>query len=192
MANVDASNSDDDFLQEASSIDALKCRSSDAWMSLFDQNYERIRRLAWGKLRSNPDADDVAATVFLRALNAIDSYQYRGTPIIAWLYSIARNVIKERQRALFRDRGNETLDDEVPLPACTGDWQDDDPEMLIRRLDLLDAFHKLTPDQQKVITLVYVAGFSVREVARILGKGERAVYYMQARGLVALRQELSR
>jgi RNA polymerase sigma factor (sigma-70 family) len=46
-------------------------------------------------------------------------------------------------------------------------------------------------DTQEVLTLVYVAGFSVREIADMLGKTERAVYYTQSRALQRLRKLIS-
>jgi RNA polymerase sigma-70 factor (ECF subfamily) len=195
MLNVDAMAVAATAAQEdgkARNVEQLKLRSPVAWANLFDSYHAKIFRYAWSKLRSVPEADDVAAVVFMRALAGIDSYHYRGTPIVAWLYKIASNVIKERQRKVWREHRNTPLDEsggseDMPDVAAPGE----DPDSLISRLDLLDAVASLTREQQTVITLIYVSGFSVKEVAQILGKGERAVYYMQARGLMKLKQELA-
>jgi len=173
---------------ESAYIADLKQRSPDAWASLFDAYHDKIRRLAWAELRSSADADDIASTVFLRALHAIDSYVYRGTPIVSWLYQIARNVIKERRRRAVREKLTLQLDDEQQAGGATASREH--PDALIRKLDLLDALSRVTQDQREVLTLIYVSGFSVREVAQILGKGERAVYYIQARGLMSLRRHI--
>ena len=190
-ANARVLMTDSEESSEARRVDQLKLRSPSAWANLFDAYHAKIHRFAWAKLRSIPDADDVAAMVFMRALGSIDSFNYRGTPIIAWLYKIASNVIKERQRSAWREHRNKTLDDSETSFDWPATAAREDTENLISRLDLLDAIAHLTNTQRTVIILIYVSGFSVKEVAQMLGKGERAVYYMQARGLMKLKQHLA-
>ena len=44
-----------------------------------------------GRLGQPADAEDVAAEVFIRAMEALPSYQLRGLPFVAWLFRIAHN-----------------------------------------------------------------------------------------------------
>jgi RNA polymerase sigma factor (sigma-70 family) len=57
-------------------------------------------------------------------------------------------------------------------------------------LDLQAALATLTPRQREVVTLLHFGGFNVREVAAMLGKQERSVYYLEARALLRLKAEL--
>ncbi len=170
-------------LTEARQVNDLKDRSPAAWAKLFENYYDGMRRLARVSLRSNQEAEDVTATVFLRALTAIDSYTYRGRPFAAWLYKIARNIVKERRRKAARELNVGVLDESLELPQST----EKDPEAVIGRMHLLEGLAKLTAEQREVLELTYLAGFSVREAAEMLGKGQRTIYYVQNRGLARLK-----
>jgi RNA polymerase sigma-70 factor (ECF subfamily) len=189
---------------EAQFVDELKARSSEAWARVYDVHYEKLYRYARARLGSGDIAEDVAATVFQRALTAIDVYSYQGKPLLAWLYRIARNVISEHQRAALRSKVVSSLrslaagsDGALTLSSLERSRSQpraarrSDPEAVIGRLDLHAALAKLTASQREVLLLRYFAGLSTRETAEILGKQERGVYYLQARALEALRRHLS-
>ena len=40
-------------------------------------------------------AEDLTAQVFEEAIKGICSYRYRGKPVLAWLYRIARNLVSD-------------------------------------------------------------------------------------------------
>jgi RNA polymerase sigma-70 factor (ECF subfamily) len=53
-----------------------------------------------------------------------------------------------------------------------------------------EAVNHLTEDQQQVISMRFIAGYSTQEVARLLGKTEGAVKALQHRALASLRRLL--
>jgi RNA polymerase sigma-70 factor, ECF subfamily len=57
---------------------------------------------------------------------------------------------------------------------------------------MLALFRALTPDQQDVLGLRIIAGLSLEETARLLGKRVGAVKALQHRGLEAVRRRLER
>ena len=89
----------------------LRARSIPAWETLFERHFDRIYRYALARLRSREAAEDVAAATFDRALATIDSYAYRGRPALAWLYGIARNVVKETRRSDMRQQASGVAED---------------------------------------------------------------------------------
>jgi len=174
----------------------LKARSTAAWETLFERHFDRVYRYALGRLCSQQSAEDVAAATFDRALATIDGYSYRGRPALAWLYGIARNVVKEtrrsdmRQRAtglveslLDRDNGYRPSDTLLPL-------QVDGTDALVSRMDLEHAMRRLTQTQREVVLLRYFAGLSAAETGQVIARPETAVYALQARALAALRRQL--
>jgi RNA polymerase sigma-70 factor (ECF subfamily) len=189
---------------EAELVQELKARSIEAWAKVYDAYHGKLYRYALARLGSRDLAEDVAATVFQRALSAIAVYSYRGKPLLAWLYSIARNVISEHQRATLRSKVLSCFKSLAPgsdggltlsllekgrdQPRGAGR---SDPEAVIGRLDLHAALAKLTSSQREVLLLRYFAGLPTREIAGIMGRQERAVYYLQARALESLRRHLS-
>jgi RNA polymerase sigma-70 factor, ECF subfamily len=56
---------------------------------------------------------------------------------------------------------------------------------------MLDMIDSLSIDQQQVLTLKFVFGFSNAEVATILGKTEGAVKSLQHRALASLQRQLA-
>jgi RNA polymerase sigma-70 factor (ECF subfamily) len=184
---------------EAQLVALLRQRSSAAWAAFYDANYSYVYRYAVTRLDSIEQAEDVAATVFQRAFTAIEGYSYQGKPLLAWLYSISRNVVSEHYRGLQRRRalslfrrppaaadgsaGSSLLDAARASRHC-------EPEAAIGWLDLQRALAKLTDGQREVLILRHFVGLSARETANVLGKQERSVYSLHARAVESLRRLL--
>jgi RNA polymerase sigma-70 factor (ECF subfamily) len=70
-----------------------------------------------------------------------------------------------------------------------------DPAHLVegdmKRAQLRRAIARLTAEQQQVIVLKFLEGFSNEEIARVLDKSVGAVKLLQHRGLAALRDFLA-
>jgi len=163
-------------LAEAELVQRLKARDSAAWSELYDRHYLPMWRYAVGRTGSREAADDVAAQVFLEALESIARFQPR-KPIAAWLYTITRNHAAK----WVRRQGRES-------PAPPPDLGDKGMDVVDDALYLSQALNRLTKDQRDVIALRHFAGCSTREIAAVLGKNERAVYSTEARAMAALRR----
>src|SRR2546426_11236931 len=175
----------------------LKGRSKAAWEFLFERHFDRVYRYALGRLFCREAAEDVAAATFDRALATIDGYSYQGRPILAWLYGIARNVVKETRRNDIRQQGAGLLrslfihsnrhrpDHVLPL------MQVDGTDAAVSRIDLTHAIARLTEIQREVVLLRYFGGLSASETGQVIGRPETAVYALQARALAALRRQLT-
>lgn len=179
-----AASSPADLDYEADLVRRAKARSQEAWTELYERNYTKLFRYTQARVGERQTAEDLTASVFLEALKSIGSYRNRGKPLLAWLYTIARNVVNYHYRSSFRKR----------LPGRAADPEEvggDDPGSEIDRWDLQDAVRHLTDDQREVIILRYFVGLTTPEVARLVGKHERAVYSLQTRAIQALRRRLA-
>jgi RNA polymerase sigma-70 factor, ECF subfamily len=185
----------DDVEEELARL--LKSRSVAAWETLFERHFDRVYRYALGRLFSRESAEDVAAATFDRALSMIDSYSYRGRPVLAWLYGIARNVVNETRRSQMRQRATELLDSFLNRENGHGasnrlaPMEDDGTNALVSRMDLQQALRDLTEIQREVVLLRYFAGLTAAEAGQVIGRPETAVYALQARALAALRRQLT-
>lgn len=180
----------DDFIRE------LKGRSPSAWAVVYERHYSGIFGYAAARLDSVEEAEDVVAYTFQRALSNIGSYVPRGKPLVAWLFGITRNILREERRragrflpSSVRDVYGQIIGRPAPAGGPDGNISRD-AGTVDERIDLRDAIALLTPDQRDIIILRYVQGLSARETARTLGKPETAVYALQARAIAALRREL--
>jgi RNA polymerase sigma-70 factor (ECF subfamily) len=166
-------------------ITLAKQRDSAAWSSIYSQHYDSIFRYVYGRLGRREEAEDLAAQVFLEALQHIDSFVDTGKPLAAWLFGIARNLANNNVRRSKRVENRESLEDE-DLEPVNGHVSGPSAESL----DLLAGLDKLTKDQKEVIVLRFFVGLSAKETGEIVGKTELAVYALQVRALVALRKQI--
>jgi RNA polymerase sigma-70 factor (ECF subfamily) len=172
---------DRDLAQRASSGDR------DAFAALYERHLDAVYRYAFYRVRDDAEADDVTSEVFHRALQAMPRYEPR-RPFLAFLYTIARNVIADRFRRARHtvplDEAADARSEERPLDERAGELDD------ARKLRV--ALAQLTPLQQEVIVLRFVEGWSLEEIASIQGKPASTVRGIQFRALAALREILGR
>jgi RNA polymerase sigma-70 factor (ECF subfamily) len=196
---------------EAQLIDAAKASSSEAWAKIYAGNYRPVYRYIRARIFDDETAEDLAASVFVEAMTSIRSYSYRGRPLLAWLYRLARNIVADHRARLARERANgEKRVAGIPRAIVRGlasrlrrdDGDIDsvnvalvaqsqtDPSTVAERLDLRDAIKSLTRDQREVIILRYHVGLSTHEIARVMGRAPSAVYSLAARALITLKRRL--
>jgi RNA polymerase sigma-70 factor (ECF subfamily) len=70
----------------------------EAFAQLYNQNFDRIHRYIYVKVRSQAEAEDLTQDVFIKALGSIGSYKWRELPFAAWLFKIAHNRVIDHVR----------------------------------------------------------------------------------------------
>src|ERR671919_3145519 len=68
---------------------------------VYDQHVVGIYRFVYARVGNHPDAEDLTAQVFVRAVEQLDTTRDPGQ-IAAWLYRVARNAIADYWRAFYR------------------------------------------------------------------------------------------
>jgi RNA polymerase sigma-70 factor (ECF subfamily) len=166
---------------EGTRVQRAQAGDASVWDEWYDEYYRPLFRYAYIRLRSRSEAEDAVAQVFAEAFRGIGRYRHTGKPLLAWLYRIAHNVIFDRLKAEAR-RPDNPSGGELVLGAG--------PEARIACLDLLKAIDSLTPEQRDVIIMRYFMDMSSLEVGAALGKTQPAVFSLQSRALVTLRNKL--
>jgi RNA polymerase sigma-70 factor (ECF subfamily) len=154
-----------------------------AFSTLYDTYLDSIYRFIYLRVEDQQTAEDITSTVFLRAWEKLDKYEFRGVPFRAWLFRIARNAVIDHYR---------TRKESAPLEAVIN-THDESAISVSQKVGLhieaekvMACMQQLTEDQRNVLTLKVVHGFSTEEVAKTLGKRQGAVRALQMRGLQAL------
>jgi len=154
---------------------------------LYEQFAPEIVRYVFHHLNNHrQDAEDLTDEVFVKVLQRLSGYEYRGVPFSAWLYRIARNHVIDHMRTQPR-RCIASIDavaevtDRAAERALTAS---------LDKNELIDALTLLSDDQRRVVSLRFLTGHSTAEVATIVGKSEDAVKKLQARGLAQMRRIL--
>jgi RNA polymerase sigma-70 factor (ECF subfamily) len=154
----------------------------EAFARLYDRFVDRIYKYVYFKLGSRTEAEDVTAQVFLKAWEAIGAYQYTERPFASWLYRIAHNLVVDH----FRARRDVTSIDELPGLEGRDPSLDEVIQQHMTADVLRRAMTRLTPDQQQVLLLRFIEGYSTEQVAHLMGKQPGAVRTLQHRALVGL------
>jgi RNA polymerase sigma-70 factor (ECF subfamily) len=173
---------------ESSLIELAKRYDQKAISKLYKRHVQSIYRYIYYRVGDVNVAEDLTAEVFLKALEGLEGFTYRGIPFSAWLYRIAH----ARAMDYFRRQAKREL---LPLDerlAATGKGLQATVEARLDHEELQSAIAQLTTDQQQVIILKFVEELSNAEVARILGKSEGAVKSLQHRALNSLQRIMRR
>ena len=173
---------------EADLIERVKAYDETAIRHVYRLYADAIYRYALYQSGDSILAEDVAGEVFVRMMESIGTYNYRGTPLSAWLYRIARNLIVDHQRRGRRLKPLEQADQ-------TRFVSDNPADLAEKRLgweELRSALGELTDEQRQVVILRFVENLQNHDVAEIVGKNEGSVKSLQHRALRSLRRVLEK
>lgn len=168
--------------EEAKLVHQAKSGDSEAFALLYDAYVERVYRYILFRVSEDETTEDLVSQVFLKAWQNLDRYKLGGSPFIAWLYTIARNLVIDFYRA---KKDNLPLDDARTLPSD----RQSPPEEVEARFDLeamRDGLQALTGDQQQVLILKYIAGLPNENIAKVMKKQEGTIRGLQMRALQTL------
>jgi RNA polymerase sigma-70 factor, ECF subfamily len=128
-------------------------------------------------------AEDVTALAFERAFRRRRTFDRRRGGERAWLFGIARNAALDELRR--RKRVATLVTD--PEDASTV-FDDDGPDVALRRTAVRQALAKLPAREREVIALKFHAGMHNAELARVLGVSESAAGTLIYRTMEKLRK----
>jgi RNA polymerase sigma-70 factor (ECF subfamily) len=171
---------------EAKLIRQAKRRDPAAFAEIYERCQPAIYRYIFYQVGDTATAEDLTSEVFVRLVEKIDRFTYRGRPLLAWLYTIARNLVTDHRR---RASKSQPLPLDRQLPADMVDVEERLQDKLTQRR-LIVAITHLTEDQRQVILLRFVEGLDNATTADILGKSVNATKALQHRALASLRRTL--
>ncbi|HEX6291503.1 MAG TPA: RNA polymerase sigma factor [Herpetosiphonaceae bacterium] len=155
---------------------------------LYGSYADPLFRYCYTRLHDREAAQDCVQEVFVCVWKGIKTFEYRGEiSLIAWLYTIANNVvvsyIRKRQRT-------DSISLTISLPVADA-RSADLASAICDRLVIRQALAELTSEQQHVVTLKFFLGLSNREIAAVVRRSEGAVKALQYRALHRLYQILT-
>ena len=174
--------------EERALVQRATSHDSHAFAQLYDRYVARIYKYIYYRTGASTSVEDLTAQVFLKAWESIDHYRWTERPFAAWLFRIAHNLIVDHYR---QQRPAVSIDD-LALQDGGAPGLDDLAHSHLNHDLLRRAIVQLTADQQQVIILKFLEGYSVEQIAGILGKDERAIRSLQHRALAALHRILNK
>jgi len=156
-----------------------------AWTMLYNELAGPV--LGYLRVQGAAEPDDLLGEVFLHIARKIGTFEGDAAGFRSWVFMVAHNrVIDERRR-----RGRRPVDLVTPeqLEPVEAKVDVETAAMNTMATDRVNALlSNLTPDQRAVLHLRMVGGFTIDEIATILGKPPGAVKALQRRALGALKR----
>src|SRR6266404_8242520 len=170
-------------------VDAAQLDDREALEELYLIHFDRIYSYLHVTVGNRHDAEDLTTQTFLKMLESIGRFRWGTAPFSAWLFRIAHNLAMDHFRASKRWQPEEEVPEPEPDESTSAEAGALDA---IGRKSMLELIDDLSTEQQQVLTLKFVFGFSNGEAATILAKTEGAVKSLQHRALVTLQRKLEK
>ena len=150
-----------------------------------EQQYDKLLRYCYMKLRDRTLAEDITQETFIRFFESKD-YHSIGKEM-AYLYTIARNLCID----YFRKQKEELIED---LPAKIQEMPDssDKVESIVDQLSIEQALDHLTDDEREAVVLRFSGELSVEDIAKSMDISRFAVRRRISSALEKLRKEMER
>ena len=141
----------------------------------------RVRRVVMLSVGMGPDVDDVTQIAMSRVFTRLESFRGEAR-FLTWVDRVTANVIadhyRQRRWTVFL-----SFDEEVPIYQQIAREGPDDELQRQRTLERLSGhFAKLRPKQRLPLVLSMVLGYTVPEIAGLLGLGVEATKKRLLRG----------
>jgi RNA polymerase sigma-70 factor (ECF subfamily) len=155
----------------ASLIDRIRSGEAAAREQLIERYLPAMRKWARGRLpvgtRDLADTDDLVQVTFLRALDRLKDFEYRGEgAFVAYLRRALQNRIRDETRRAGRKPRAEGLDEPLVDPRPS-------PLEEVIGVEALESYEaalsRLKEVQQEAVVLRIELGFTYEEIAQALG-----------------------
>lgn len=152
-----------------------------AFGELYDYYLPRIYGFTYRRLRERSVAEDVTATTFQRALEAVRQRDFRNDAFGGWLYRVAANAVVDHVRNGKR----------IVSLAMTDGPVGDAFAASLDRDELRTAMTKLSGQQREVLTLRFYDDLNADEASAVLGCSRATFAVRLHRAITALRDVMT-
>lgn len=164
--------------------------NSESFGKLYDYYFPKIYGFVASKTNDRESAEDLVSEVFMKALENIGSFEWRGVPFSAWLYKIARNTLNNYYGHHAKTRTTDI--DEVY--GLAEDEQKTSPIKKAAQQELSEKvkeiFTELPERELTVLQLKFYSQLSNREIVNVTGLSESNVAVILYRTLRKIKPDL--
>ncbi len=172
------------LLGDAQLMAGVQQREHAGFAALVARHHARCFALAWRVLNDRAEAEDAVQEAFLKIWNNAAQFDPSRGAFSGWLTRIVTNCALDRRRMVK----NVTALEEA-------DWVEDEQpraDRLAESSDVHQLMAHMPPRQRAAITLFYIEGYSMVEVANAMQSNVKAVESMLSRGRAALKDLIAK
>ena len=170
-------------------VNKARTGHKDALTKLYGVFREKIYRYVFFKCGNHADAEDITNEVFLRMIQSIANFQWKGIGFSSWLFKIASNLVIDYYRNKSR-RNIESIEKRDYIGETN--W-----EQISEFLDNRDLFHAIYKDtddltdlQKEVVNLRFIGDLSLKETAEAMSKNVNSVKAIQHAAIKKLKEKV--
>lgn len=177
----------EDEIREENELITASRENPDRFSEVYDRYFEGIFHFIYRRTDDEAVASDLCSQTFLKALQNLKKYEFRGLPFSAWLFRIASNEVnkfyyKKKKRKVF------SLEEERVMEL----FEDREEEFSQQQIaTLVETLNDLPTDTVEVLELRFFEGRSFKEIAYILNIGESGAKMRLYRAVDKLRKHFT-
>jgi RNA polymerase sigma-70 factor (ECF subfamily) len=174
-------------------LEQTSAGSREAFSMLFQRYASIVGRVALRVLRDASEADDLVQDIFVLIHRFARTFDSSKASAQFWILQMTyRRAISRRRYLNSRHFYTQVeLDDQSFQVAKPGSGHCDDPrDQILAELDLQKMFGALSEDQQKTLRLHFIEGYTLDEIAKMLGQSRGNIRHHSFRGLERLRKQI--
>mgnify|MGYP002336232066 CR=1 FL=1 len=170
-------------------VEAARQGSQVALAELYEHFLPKVYRYVVNRLGNSEDAEDVTEEIFLRVIDNLGSFTWRGLPFGAWLFRIARNEVVSHVRKQKTRGATTQLSETIADESANAMYA---IETTLTVAVIHETAKPLPAAHRQVIALRFGAGLSVAETAKALNKTENNVKVLQHKAIARLQTLVKR
>lgn len=163
-------------------VEQAKAGREEGFTFLYENTYRNKLYIAMKYMKNEEDAMDILQDAYIKAFSKLDSLQ-DANAFPGWMSTIvahtALNALQKKQAVLFSDLQNENDEGDVFEYNLEDENMSTQPEMACTVQETQDMVHELIDslsDEQRICVLMFhLEGYSIRDIATILGCSENTV-----------------
>lgn len=158
-------------------IEQAKAKDTHAFALLYEEIYEDLYRYAYYMLQNKQDAEDAVSEGVLAAFRGIHKLR-KAEAFRGWMFQIVTNICKKKRK--------EYLKKTVELTEDMVEWTEETQESV----DVKKALKLLTEEERQIVGMSVLAGYTSKEIGRILHMRPGTVRSKLSRSLEKMRRIL--
>ena len=162
-------------------------RDESAFSALYDRYFDGVFGFVYRRTDDEETAGDITSQVFLKALQSLRKYQFRGLPFSAWLYRIASNEVNKYYRKKKRKVVFSLEEERVRDLIDEGDEDNKEVHLKI----LVDTMNEMPTEVVEVLELRFFEEKGFKEIAFILDITESGAKMRTYRALEKLKEKFN-
>lgn len=178
-----------DLLEEQQLVEEAK-ENTESFGKLYDYYFPKVYSFVAAKCSNRDDAEDITGDVFVKVIENLPKFEWRGLPFGAWIFRIARNTLID----YYGKSGKTRTSDIEEAYGVSEDEEKTSPHKKAAQNELSERVKEIMKDLSdrdlQVVQLKFYAQMNNREIMQITGLSESNVAVVLFRTLKKIKPDL--